>query len=138
MMPEMLRRQAATEATLKRYRHEKRDWKREISCVHMAHFHLRQMGHEPPEMPEIRSPLAARKALKKRGWKDVSAMLDEVLPLKRIAPMQMLLGDLVVVRGNQGFDAILLHAGNEAMGWHEDSNRMVPMIVHEYVGAWRV
>ena len=45
---------------------------------------------------------------------------------------------LQAVRGTEGFDAILLHAGNEALGWHEDGKRIVPMIVHEYVGAWRV
>ena len=116
MMPDMLRRQAATEATLKKYRERAFDWKTRATCVHLASFHLRQMGHTPPPMADFRSPLGARKALKKRGWADVSEMLDAVLPGARIAPMQMLLGDLAVVRGSEGFDAILIHAGNEALG----------------------
>lgn len=138
MIPDLLRRQRATEATLAKYRERPLDWKARTSCVHMARYHLRQMGHRPPPMPDIRSALGARKALRRRGWDDVAAMLDEVLPGSRIPPMAMLLGDLAVVRGDQGLDAILLHAGNEALGWHEDGNRIVPMIVHEYLGAWRV
>ncbi|MBB3034062.1 DUF6950 family protein [Alteriqipengyuania lutimaris] len=137
-MPDLLRRQHATEATLAKYRERPLDWASRTTCVHMARFHLRQMGHRPPPMPDIRSALGARRALKKRRWDDVAAMLDAVLPGARIAPLAMLLGDLAVVRGDQGLDAILLHAGNEALGWHENGSRIVPMIVHEYVGAWRV
>ena len=138
MIPDLLRRQCATEATLAKYRERPLDWSARTSCVHMARYHLRKMGHRPPPMPDIRSALGARRAMKKRGWDDVAAMLDAVLPGARIAPMSMLLGDLAVVRGTEGFDAILLHAGNEALGWHEDGKRIVPMIVHQYVGAWRV
>lgn len=138
ILPDLVRRQRATEATLAKYRERSLDWTKRVTCVHMARFHLRQMGHRPPPMPEFRSPLGARKAMKKRGWDSVEQMLDEVLPGARIAPMSMLLGDLAVVRGDQGLDAILLHAGNEALGWHESGDRIVPMIVHEYVGAWRV
>ena len=138
MIPDLLRRQQATEATLAKYRERSLDWHGRTSCVHMARYHLRKMGHRPPPMPDIRSALGARKALKKRGWSDVAAMLDEVLPGARIPPLAMLLGDLAVVQGDQGLDAILLHAGNEAMGWHEDGSRIVPMIVHDYIGAWWV
>ncbi|WP_375290414.1 hypothetical protein [Qipengyuania sp.] len=138
MRPELLRRQMATEATLAKYRERKLDWKARTSCVHMARYHLRQMGHRPPPMPDIRSGLGARRALKKHGWADVAAMLDAVLPMARIAPAAMLLGDLAVVRGTEGFDAVLLHVGPESMGWPEDGSRMMPLIVHEFVGAWRV
>ena len=137
-MNELLRRQKATEATLAKYRQRELDWRDRSSCVHMARYHLRQMGHRPPPMPDIRSALGAKRALKKKGWADVPEMLDAVLPGARIPPLAMLLGDLAVVRGEGGLDAILLHAGNEALGWHEDGSGMVPMIVREYVGAWRV
>ncbi|WP_299307858.1 hypothetical protein [uncultured Croceicoccus sp.] len=103
----MIRRQRATEATLRKYRERALDWRGRTSCVHMARYHLRQMGHRPPPM------------------------LDAVLPEGRIAPLEMRLGDLAVVRGTHGLDAILLHAGNEALGWPEDGSRIVPMIVHE-------
>jgi len=138
MMPDLLRRQRATEATLAKYREQQRDWTNKVSCAHMANFHLRGMGHRPPPMPAIRSGIGAQRALKKRGWDDVAAMLDGVLPGSRIAPMSMLLGDLAVVRGNEGFDAILLHIGPENMGWSEDGKRMHPLIVHQFIGAWRL
>lgn len=138
MIPDLLRRQRATEATLAKYQQQPRDWEKRVSCVHMAHHHLRGMGHTVPPLPAIRSATGALRALKKRGWSDVATMLDGVLPGRRIAPLSALLGDLIVVRGTEGMDAIYLHIGPEAMGWHEDASRMVPQIVHEHIGAWRV
>ena len=139
-MNDLLRRQAATRTTMDRYRGKAFDWSRGITCVHLARFHLRQMGHQVPTVPRIRSALAARRALDSRGWADTSAMLDSLLP--RIAPAQMLLGDLACAPSDtDGIGAIMVCAGpQKLLGWREDAASLVLLDVTlgELSGAWRV
>src|SRR3546814_14237509 len=74
------------------------------------------MGQKPPTPPCIRSALAAKKALKERGWASVSDMLDSILV--RIPPAMMQLGDVATVEGDQGLDALFVCAGpNRSFGW---------------------
>lgn len=137
--PEMIRRQQATQATLDRYRSKVFDWRAGVTCVHLARFHLKCMGHAVPTVPRIRSVLAAKRALAMRGWAGVEAMLDSMLP--RIAPAQMLLGDLATVPGDDGFDCILVCAGPQAvMGWHPETGRFVVYEggIGDLSAAWRV
>jgi hypothetical protein len=136
---EMERRRVATEKTRKRYRGKVFDWSRGITCVHLARQHLRNMGHKPETLPRFRSALGAKRALKERGWPSVTAMLDEMLP--RIAPAQMMLGDLAVVPGEGGMDAIFVCAGPlKVFGWRDDAPEMVLLDIglDELTGAWRV
>lgn len=136
---EMERRRAATQKTLDRYRDKPFDWQRGITCVHLARYQMRNMGHKPQTIPRIRSALAAKRAMGERGWPNVSAMLDEHLP--RIAPAQMLLGDLVTFPGTDTFDAIAVCAGpQKVLSWHESATGMVVLDVtlDEITGAWRV
>lgn len=138
-LPELERRRIATEKTLGRYRRKVFDWRTGITCVHLARFQLKNMGHKPPTLPRIRSALGAKRALKERGWGSVEAMLDALLP--RIAPAQMLLGDLAVVPGQDGLDCILVSAGPlKLMGWHPESGAFVLYddALAEVTGAWRV
>src|SRR3546814_1528003 len=69
------------------------------------------MGQKPPTLPRIRSALAAKKALKERGWASVSDMLDSILV--RIPPAMMQLGDVATVEGDQGLDALFVCARSE-------------------------
>lgn len=136
---DLVRRRAATEKTLKRYRGKVFDWAKGITCVHLARHHLRNMGHKPETLPRFRSPLAAKKALKEREWDSVTAMLDSMLP--RIAPAHMMLGDLAVVPGDNGLDAIFVCAGPlKVFGWREDEPALVLLDIglDELTGAWRV
>ena len=97
------------------------------------------MNHKPPMLPRIRSALAAKRALKERGWANVEAMLDALLP--RIAPAQMMLGDLASVSGTDGLDCILICAGPfKLLGWHPEDGRFVTYDGGnaEVAGAWRV
>lgn len=138
-MNDMLRRQAATRATLDRYRGKAFDWSCGITCVHLARFHLRQMGHRVPTVPRIRSALAARRALVAQGWADTAAMLDSMLP--RIAPAQMLLGDLVSAAADDPLGAIGICAGpHKIFGWREDAAQLVvlDLTLDQLTGAWRV
>lgn len=97
-MNELLRREAATSATLERYKGKAFDWATGITCVHLARCQMRKMGHTPPTLPRFRSLFAAKQALAERGWSNVTDMLDGVLGVEaRIPPARMLLGDLAVL-----------------------------------------
>ena len=136
---ELERRRVATEKTLKRYRGKVFDWSKGITCVQLARAHLRNMGRKPETLPRVRSPLGARRALKERGWESVEAMLDSML--ERIAPAEMMLGDVAIVPGDAGLDAIFVCAGPlKVFGWREDAPALVLLDIglDELTGAWRV
>lgn len=136
---ELERRRVATEKTLARYRGKILDWSTGCICIRLARDHLRNMGHKPQSLPRVRSPLAAKKALKERGWSSVAAMLDSML--ERIAPAEMMLGDLAIVPGDAGLDAIFVCAGPlKVFGWREDAPALVLLDIglDELTGAWRV
>lgn len=138
-MIELERRRAATEKTLGRFRGKAFDWSKGIHCVRLAHQHLRNMGHAVPGLPRVRSPLGAKRALKANDWESVEGMLDSLLP--RIAPAMMLLGDLGIVKGEGGLDAVMICAGPfKVFGWREDAGRLVVLDIglDELDGAWRV
>ena len=138
-MNELLRRKAATEKTLSRYRHKAFDWSCGVTCVHLARAQMKAMGHTPPTMPRFRSAFAARQAMTERGWNTVAEMLDSMLP--RIAPARMLLGDLAVAQSDDGMGSIMICAGPfKLMGWREDAAELVMLDVtlDELVGAWRL
>lgn len=138
-MIELERRRVATEKTLKRYRNKVFDWSRGITCVHLARYHLRAMGHRPETLPRIRSALAAKRALKARGWESVEQMLDSMLP--RIVPAQMMLGDLATVPGEGGMDAVVVCAGpHKVFGWRADKPdlALLDISLDELSAAWRV
>lgn len=139
--PDLIRRKRATEATLAKYRPLAFDWKKGITCVHMARFHLRKMGHRVAELPRIRGIIGAKRALAQRGWDDVTAMLDAQESLTRIAPAMMLPGDLAALPDESGLDGIVICAGrHKLLGWHQDWNGgMVEMEANldALKGAWR-
>lgn len=139
---DLLRRQAACAATLAKYRDRAFDWRRGVTCVHMARFHLRRMGHKPEPLPgRVRSHVGAVRAMKDRGWQTVADMLDAQPGLARIAPAMMLPGDLAVAQGEQGLGAILICVGpHKLIGWREDAAGMVVLAVplDQIDGAWRV
>lgn len=141
-LPEMERRREATQATVGKFRGHGFDWGQGFHCVRLAHFHLRQMGWRSPKLPtlpRLRSSLAAKKELQARGWGSVTAMLDALLP--RIAPAAMLQGDLAVLPGDDGLDAIFVYAGPRRLfGWREDQPVAVMLEVPlgDVKAAWRV
>lgn len=136
--PTLVRRRDATQQTLDRFRGLDFDWS-SMTCVHLAHAHLSEMGHDLPKIPDFDSALGAARAMKERGWESVSDMLDEFLP--RIAPASMLLGDLALIKGAGGLDAIFICAGPlKVFGWRDDAPDLVVLDVSfgELEGAWRV
>lgn len=139
-VPDLVRRATATQATLNKYRTRPFDWKKGITCVHMARFHLRKMGHRVPELPRIRGLIGAVRALKERGWANVAEMLD-AQGLERIAPAFMRVGDLAVLPGDEAMDSIVICAGtHKLLGWHQDwAGGMIEMEapLDNLLGAWR-
>ena len=139
--PDLIRRQAATQATLARFRGAAFSWKAGVTCVHLAHFHLQQLGHAPKALPGIRSVRAAVRALQERGWADCRAMLAAQPGLTDIAPAAMLMGDLAVTGSEDGLGAIMVCAGpHKVFGWREDAPGLVVLDVSfgEFAGAFRV
>lgn len=139
--PELVRRADAAKATYARFRGKAWSWKSGITCVHLARFHLRQMGHRPERLPRLRSRIAAVRALRERGWETVSDMLDAQPGLLRITPAEMVIGDLAVVEGSQdGLAAVLVCAGpHKLLGWREDAPALVVLDIElaEISAAWR-
>ena len=136
----LLHRQAALSATLDKFRTRAWDWKTGHTCVHLARFHLRQMGHKPEAVPAIRSEISARRALATRGWQSVADMLDAQPGLARIAPAMMLPGDLAVAGSADGMGAVFIClGGHKLMGWREDVEGMVVLdVMFDYLdAAWR-
>jgi hypothetical protein len=139
-MSEMIKRRDATKRTLERFRGVTFDWSSGVTCVHLAHAHLVEMGHNPPDIPEFNTAHGAAKALYERGWSDVADMLDSVLE-RRPGAAWMVLGDLALVKGADGLDAIFICAGPlKVFGWRDDEPELVLLDVglDELEAAWKV
>ncbi|MGK2908567.1 MAG: DUF6950 family protein [Sphingobium sp.] len=136
-MFDLNKRAEATRKTLAKYRHKAFDWKAKVTCIHLARTHLRNMGHKPPVIPAFTSPIGAQRALLATGFGSLEGLLDSMLP--RIAPAAMLVGDLALLQGDEGFDSIVVSAGGKLLGYHEaDMSGLKPLIANEIKGAWRV
>lgn len=140
-LPEMIKRQRAVLATQGKYQRRAFDWKTKATCLHLANFHLRRMGRKPPRMPQIGSLLAAKRALKARGWGNVADMLDGI-GLARIAPAQLRLGDLIATASDDGLGSIYIATGESTfIGWTVDVPELAVIDVFnpdDLLGAWRV
>ena len=139
LLPDQVRRRDATARTHAAYVGRLFAWESGHTCLHMARFHLRGMGHAVPRLPRVSSALFARRALDRRGWTDVDAMLDSMLP--RIAPLQMRLGDIATAPGLGGIGAMFICIPPfKLLGWHEESDRAVVIDFNRDVltGVFRV
>lgn len=143
-MPDLIRRQDATNRTLGKFRHKAFDWAEKATCAHLAAFHLRQMGHRPPLVPKFRSALGAVRAMKGLGFETSEQILDSVGTISRIAPAFMMMGDLAVTEGGgdlAGVGAIAVCLGPlRILGWREDHPKMVVLEVtlDQLQAAWRL
>jgi hypothetical protein len=136
----MNRRVEATRKTLAKYSRPF-DWRGRMTCIHMARTQLRNMGHRPPPIPDFRSAIGARSALKKAGFGDIATLFDSMLP--RISPAEMWVGDLALLPGDEFFGSICISdTAGKLIGWHEDDPSGVrPQLVldlRSVTGAWRV
>ena len=132
-------RVAATNKTMAKYRGRAFDWKDKATCIHLARTQLRNMGHKPPPIPQFGSTIGARRAMQGAGYETLADIFDG-LSLPRIAPAAMLVGDLAMLPGEDGFDAIVICAGGKLLGWHgaADELTVIGEAVMHVTAAWRL
>lgn len=130
-------RAEATRRTMEAFRHRPFDWASGATCLHLARAQMVNMGHSPPPIPPLRSAVGALRALRRRGYDSVSALLDSLLP--RVAPARMLVGDLAIIEGDERMECIVVSAGGKMLGWHQDGEGgMQNLIVTHFLAAWRL
>lgn len=139
-MIEMERRRFATQTTLDEWRGRAFDWnsRADGTCAHLLAAHMRNMGHNPPEIPEFQTIRGAIKALESLGWKNLIEMLDDLLE-RRPSVGFMRLGDVALAPSDGPLDAIFICAGPlKVFGWHETRDDLVVMDIdlNRVIGAW--
>lgn len=119
MTPVLERRRIATQATVDRFAAKPFVWGR-CDCAKMAAFHLRQLGVRVgiAKAGQWQSALGARRALGRLGVASLSELADR--HLVEIAPAAALTGDIAIVGGDEGHEAVWIAIGNgAALGWSE-------------------
>lgn len=138
--PAMVRRVAAAQATLDRFKDRPFRWGRE-DCARMTAFHLRRLGHKVklPPTDGYRTPKAALAALRARGFENLLAAVD-AHGFERIPPAAATVGDIIACPGEGPFGAALHVAlGNgRTVGYHEDAVGAAVLQPIDYVAAWRI
>lgn len=139
-MIEMDKRRADTQLTLDEWRGRGFDWnsRNDGTCAHLLAAHMRNRGHNPPEIPEFDGIRGAVKALNSLGWSDLTEWLDDLLE-RRPSVGFMRLGDVALAQGDGPLDAIFICAGPlKVFGWHETRDELVVMDValDKLIGAW--
>lgn len=139
MVPVMEARRRATQATADRFREKPFTWGKN-DCVRMVAFHLRKLGYRPKlaKAGSYSSALGAKRALARSGHENIGQALD-ALGLERIAPAMALLGDIVQMPGDSGFDALGISLGGQSLlGYHEDLPGAGSLKIIDVVAVWRV
>lgn len=137
-MLDLAQRVAATDKVVTRFRRRPFDWSARATCIHLARAQARAMGHRPPAVPDFRSARGAVTALRATGHDTLEALLDSMFP--RIPPAAMLVGDLCIVPGEAGLDAIAISAGGALMMYHQDAEGLanVKEALPHVTAAWRL
>lgn len=133
-------RAAATNRTVAEFADRGFDWDG-ASCIHLAHRHAQNMGHAVPKLPMFRSRQGALRGLVKTGHRTLEGLLDSLF--ERIAPAQMLVGDLAMLPGeDRRLRAIVVFDGHLSVaGWHEahpDKLVWIKNMQADLVAAWRL
>jgi hypothetical protein len=78
------------------------------------------------------------RALKQTGHASLTELLDSLLP--RITPANRLIGDIALVEGSDGLDALMIAiSGQKLLGFHEDGAGLrVLQPEQPMLGVWRV
>lgn len=137
--PAMLRRVAAAQATVDRFKGRPFRFGTN-DCARMVAFHLKQVGL-PVRLAKAgsyRSPLGASRALRRLGYDSLAAALD-AQGLGRIAPASAVVGDIIELPGEPPFGALSVAVGNgRVLGYHQDTAGAEILQPTAFVAAWRV
>lgn len=139
MTATMAMRAEATERTVAAFQRPF-DWDG-ASCIHLIHAHATNMGHEPPPLPMFRSRQGALRGLLKTGHRTLEGLMDSLF--ERIAPAQMLVGDVAMLPGeDRRLKALVIFDGHLSVaGWHEAHPEKLVWIKHmqaDLIAAWRL
>ena len=141
--PIMLRRVAATQATLDRWQGVAFDWG-SADCARMVAGHLRELGLvvRIGKAGSYASALGGSRALRRAGFADLPAALD-AHGLVRIAPAATVVGDVLALpadpHDNRGFAALAVALGNgRVLCWHPDAPGAVVCQPLAFEAAWSV
>ncbi len=137
--PVMIRRVAATQATLDRFQGQPFVWGK-ADCSKLAIFHVKQFGWtlRIAKAGGYSTALGAKRALTRAGFKSLADAID-AHGLPRISPAAAVAGDLVQIPGDEAMGAIGVAVGNgRVLGWHEDAPGAVVVQPIEFVAAWSV
>lgn len=122
-MNEIERRVAAVSATWDHWRGRPHAYGT-VDCAKVAAWHLRQMGRRVTGLGKAgayKSALAAHRALKRAGFDSLAAAMT-ANGLIEVPPAAALVGDIILVPGDSGHDALCIVAGNGmALAFHEDA-----------------
>ena len=142
-MMTLVERKNGTQKTLDAFKDAELSWGDDspaMTCAHILHDHLVNMGHSPPTVPDFSSPAEAHRAMKEMGYDSLSDMLDTLL--EPIAPAYMKLGDVVIAPGEGGMEAVLICAGPfKLFGLSPDEGDHTVKIdfdMNAITGAWTV
>jgi hypothetical protein len=138
-MDEMVRRRDGAQATLDRFKDVPLRLGRN-DCVRMAAYHLRKLGHKVklPPSGSYNSAKAGKRLLSDLGHASLAEAVD-AHGLERIAPAAAVVGDIVMLPGEEGLGALTVCMGNgRVVGYHQDARGAVVMQPTEFEAAWRV
>lgn len=139
--PEMIRRVAASQATLDQFGARPLQLGT-ADCVRMTAAHLRRLGYNVklPPSGSYRTPRQAMKLLAARGCATLADALDQ-LGLERIAPAAAIVGDIVQLPAVDALGALTIQLTNgRVAGYHADAldRGAVVMQPSQFAAAWRV
>ena len=134
-------RAAATQATLDDMREKPFAWDG-ANCIRLARLHAVNMGHSVIKVPNFKTAIGAKRALKKQGAKNLCELLDNWFS-RHDAPAFAGVGDLVLLPGEEGgFDSICITDGRGNMfGWHDSDLSKMSVIKAadaDVIAAWRL
>lgn len=135
----MVRRVAAAQATLDRFRDRPFAWGRH-DCARMVSYHMRQMGHALPvaRAGSYSTALGAKRALRRMGVASI-ADLPAHYGLIEIPPAAAMVGDLMQLPAEDALGALAVAVGNgRVIGFHQDAIGATVMQPLIFERAWRV
>lgn len=138
MTDEMVRRRDAAQATLDRFKDVPLRLGRN-DCVRMVAFHLRKLGRKVklPASGAYASARSGKRLLAEMGHADLAAAVD-AHGLERIPPAATVVGDILMLPGEEGLGALCIALGNgRVVGWHQDARGAVVLQPVEFEAAWR-
>jgi hypothetical protein len=119
--PEMILRRDAAQASLDHFAGKEHCWGT-TDCGRLAAWHLRQFAVKPKlhRFGRYRTARGALTALRRVGFQTMAEVMDD-LGLRRIAPAEARVADIVSGDGVDPFGAIGIYLGNEVLlGFCED------------------